>query len=64
MSYWDHYTLSIITLPDHDLGNGWVQKDCGCCNGIQWGGNEPIDCNICDGKGYYSKHKESGVLAK
>ena len=34
------------------LVNGWYAKgwkpvQCGCCNGIQWGGTDPIECRDC-----------------
>lgn len=43
---------------------GWLIIDCGCCNGIRWGGCSPIECNRCLGEGIYYKHIKSGVLAQ
>ena len=30
---------------------GWTLIDCGCCNGIEWGGEEPRTCRDCGGNG-------------
>lgn len=29
----------------------WKRISCGCCNGIKWGGEQPIECEYCDGTG-------------
>lgn len=42
---------------------GWIIINCGCCSGIQWGGEYPRECTHCDGTGSTWKHKKSGVLA-
>jgi len=42
---------------------GWLIIDCGCCNGIEWGGEEPRECKRCDGSGAIYKQVKSGVLA-
>jgi hypothetical protein len=39
---------------------GWV--DCGCCAGIEWGGEYPRECNLCGGNGRLYRF-ESGKLA-
>jgi len=26
--------------------------ECGCCNGIKWGGDSPVECRDCGGKGF------------
>lgn len=43
---------------------GWVARDCGCCNGIEWGGCEPIECYECLGSGWIAVHLVSGTVAE
>jgi len=61
MSYWNG--KDVISIPDKDCGNGWVDVDCYCCNGLQWGGDSPVECTSCKGNGHYFRHKKSGALA-
>lgn len=65
MSYWDSENGKIIHLPDTPAENysGWTQVDCGCCDGIQWGGEYPRECQECGGTGVIYRHNKSGVLA-
>ena len=42
---------------------GWEHVDCGCCNGLQWGGEEPRECDDCKGSGSYVRHIKSGAMA-
>jgi hypothetical protein len=64
MSFWDSTTQKIIAFPTKPYGKrGWFRVDCGCCNGLEWGGEEPRECNNCAGTGEYAWHKKSGVLA-
>ncbi len=53
----------IVYFPPTDLGNGWEEMDCGCCNGIEWGGCCPTECWTCKGSGHYYRHIKSGALA-
>jgi hypothetical protein len=39
---------------------GWV--DCGCCAGIEWGGEYPRECESCGGTGLQYRYA-SGALA-
>lgn len=32
---------------------GWREKSCGCCAGLEWGGEYPRECRHCNGGGYY-----------
>lgn len=41
----------------------WVAIDCGCCNGICWGGSEPMECDDCGASGWLVVHADSGVKA-
>lgn len=64
MSYWDSIQQKIVDIPIRPYGKrGWYLIDCGCCNGIEWGGEEPRECNTCNGVGTYAFHKKSGVIA-
>ena len=33
------------------VARGWKHESCGCCGGIQWGGEEPRECRDCCGSG-------------
>ena len=63
MAMWDG--KKIVYFKDKSLDNypSWVLVDCGCCGGTQWGGEEPIECDTCNGSGGYCKQIKSGVLA-
>lgn len=38
--------------------NYYTRESCGCCNGIQWGGWEPIECDRCGGNAsVFKTHK-------
>ena len=62
MGYWDSTKQEIIRFPDRDLGNGWIEKDCGCCNGLEWGGYEPRECDRCKGRGFYIANVISSIF--
>ena len=32
---------------------GWREVSCGCCGGLQWGGEEPRECLDCNASGTY-----------
>lgn len=41
-------------MSGHEKGRilgDWTVVDCGCCFGIQWGGEEPRTCRRCQGSG-------------
>ena len=42
----------------------WDEIDCGCCNGIEWGGEEPRECRRCNGSGKIFQHRKSKVFAE
>lgn len=29
----------------------WIQIECGCCGGLEWGGESPRECKECRGTG-------------
>jgi len=62
MSYWDGN--QIVRRPDRlvEGSPGWIMQDCGCCDGLEWGGEVPTECTLCNG-GFVFKHLASGVLA-
>jgi hypothetical protein len=42
---------------------GWEYLSCGCCGGIQWGGDYPRECTCCGGSGMIAIHKPTGTIA-
>ena len=65
MAHWDSKQQKIIywePVPCKDYP-GWEIQDCGCCNGIEWGGDEPIECSRCGGNGVIYHHVKSGADA-
>lgn len=65
MSSWNAKTGEIVNRPPEPYPNypGWELIDCGCCVGLQWGGEEPRECETCQGGGFIARHKKSGMLA-
>ncbi len=66
MAAWDDTTSRMIYFPDEPVEGrpGWVRRDCGCCNGLEWGGEEPRECRDCGGDGCVFVHLKSGVIAE
>jgi len=63
MAYWDGKKIVDFepeSIPDFP---GWQLIDCGCCAGLQWGGEEPRECKDCGGSGRLFLHVKSRVLA-
>lgn len=65
MAYWDSAHGQIVyssprALPDYP---GWADVDCGCCGGIEWGGEQPRECRSCGGTGSIARHTKTGTLA-
>lgn len=63
MAHWDGKNIVYWLDEPYPGYPGWMSIDCGCCNGIQWGGDEPRDCNQCGGAGRIARHVESGIVA-
>ena len=65
MAYWDDKKQKIVCRKPKPSQNypGWDEIDCGCCNGVKWGGLEPRECKRCNGSGILFHHLKSGVLA-
>ena len=65
MSYWDSKQGKVVRWPAEDCEDypGWQRLDCGCCGGLQWGGDYPRECKRCGGEGMIFHHRASGLLA-
>lgn len=44
--------------PDYP---NWMQVLCGCCAGLEWGGEEPRLCKNCQGSGTVFVHRNGTV---
>jgi hypothetical protein len=64
MASWDYRTGVTLHCPPKRERNGWYSFDCGCCGGIEWGGEDPRECDCCSGSGSLWVHIPSGVFAK
>ena len=63
MTYWDgKKIIHRPTVPCKEYP-GWDEIDCGCCGGIEWGGEEPRECSRCNAVGVIYQHRESKVRA-
>ena len=65
MAYWDSKSGKIVKFDTQqcDGYDAWEWIDCGCCAGLEWGGESPRECRTCGGSGWVARHKNSGVLA-
>lgn len=65
MAYWDSKQGKIIHMPTKPYPNypDWELVDCGCCAGLQWGGDSPRECDYCQGAGQLARHIKSRVHA-
>jgi len=65
MAYWDGKKNKIVYFDDSPYPGhpGWWYTDCGCCNGVEWGGDSPRECKSCNGSGSLALHKPSGRIA-
>ena len=66
MAWYNRDTGVMEYEPDRRIEgcSGWWRRDCGCCGGLVWGGNEPIDCGECGGSGFIYFHRPSMVTAE
>ena len=66
MSSWNSKTGTVERIaPIRDIERpNWWAVDCGCCAGIQWGGDEPVECRTCHGSGLLWVHRPSHVIAE
>ena len=65
MAHWDCTTSGVIYFsPEPWEGYPkWMQIDCGCCAGLEWGGDGPRECDTCGASGRLAKHIKTGTLA-
>ena len=64
MAFWNYKDEKIHHAPAKEVRNGWLEIDCGCSVGLEWGGEYPRECRRCDGRGYISYHVKSGTFAE
>ena len=64
MAYWDGEQIHYAKPTPCEVYPNWDVIDCGCCVGIEWGGEYPIECNRCGGSGWIYNHRKSGTLAQ
>ena len=66
MAFWDSSAGKIVYVkPSRIEGYPlWRWIDCGCCAGLEWGGEEPRECRDCNGSGRRAWHVPSGVYAE
>jgi hypothetical protein len=64
MAHWDSEKGIIVHWPTEPYPNypDWELVDCGCCVGLEWGGDYPRECRQCNG-GVYARHIKSRVIA-
>uniref|UniRef100_A0A6H2A691 Uncharacterized protein n=1 Tax=viral metagenome TaxID=1070528 RepID=A0A6H2A691_9ZZZZ len=62
MSWWDGNKIVKYASQECKDYPNWQLIDCGCCSGLEWGGEYPKECKTCRGNGWIYKHKRSGVL--
>lgn len=63
MAYWNGKEIIYHPAKQSEFYPGWEELDCGCCNGLRWGGEQPKDCPDCGGTGRLFRHIKSRVLA-
>ena len=65
MAHWDSTINKIVhwKTKKYKQWPGWEEMDCGCCAGIEWGGDYPRECARCGGEGMIFWHRKSRVLA-
>ena len=46
MAHFDATTGRIVKFKPYsnNITPGWFVFDCGCCNGLEWGGETPREC--------------------
>lgn len=63
MAHWNGQQVVGFAPVKDKRNRGWTWVDCGCCAGIQWGGEEPRECRDCEGNGWLALHEKSRRLA-
>lgn len=63
MAYWNGNEIKYFKPQKCEDYTTWEIIDCGCCSGIEWGGEYPRECSCCKGNGFIYHHLKSGALA-
>lgn len=63
MSYWDGKQIIYFSTEPWPNYPGWLKIDCGCSNGLKWGGESPCECHRCYGQGQIGVHKKTKTIA-
>jgi len=63
MARWDSKKQVIVFWPAKKWRNGWWIIDCGCCGGLEWGGEYPRICDRCKGGGIIWWHEPTKTFA-
>ena len=63
MSHWDGKRIVRWQTGPVEGYPDWERIDCGCCAGLEWGGEEPRECRRCHEFGWLCRHKPIGTLA-
>ena len=65
MAHYDSEKNEIVRWPSKrsECWPNWIEEDCGCCAGIEWGGEYPRECRDCGGMGVVYVHSKSGARA-
>lgn len=64
MAFWDGKRIVYFDPEPSEIWPDWDMIDCGCCSGIEWGGEVPRECKRCGGDGHIFRHRKSGVTAQ
>lgn len=63
MAYWNGNKIVYFPTKLNRYNPAWEEIDCGCCAGIEWGGEYPRECRRCGGGGISFHHIQSDILA-
>ena len=65
MAYFDTKSKTIVRSEPYvcEQYPKWDVLDCGCCGGLEWGGEYPRECQRCGGGGVIFRHRKSAALA-
>ena len=63
MAHWDGIKFIQFSSEPVEGYPAWLRIDCGCCAGLQWGGEQPRECRDCNGNGALFQHQPTGTIA-
>jgi len=61
MAHWNGKNIIYFNPIKSKYWPKWDESDCGCCSGIEWGGESPRECKTCGGKGFIFVHRKTGI---